>query len=608
MYKKFGWQKGFTVSLLVFSFFIGSLPVKGQELVSVSDITGGSSVFVFRSSSKSAPRKFVSTVKVKRTKAQRVETAKKVTKQFVTIAKVTPRRTRTKSVDPNKLPPAANTLPRAQASKLFAGVGEYYIDQEETDKALEIFRESVTLDDTNASAKNGLSEALALKGNSLLVAEKPETAKAYFEESLKFNPNNAVAFFGLGEVFSALDKDDEAIKNYEKALSLDKDLTEINVPLGILFYQKGEIAKADTFLTRALAASPDNADTQYFLGLIRYSQNRNQEALTAFRQAVKADPTNAELHFRIGEAHQRLNQNDEAINEFTEAVRLKPLYFEPQFEIGNIYYEMEKYPEAVKAFEAAKKLKNDSIELYINLADAYRQIPDYNGAESNYNQAITFIQRDPNYSKEETADIYSKIGYVIGRQCEINMRKSIRCKWNTAIASLEKSVELSPNAADYTNLGWAYYSTGKMDMAVRNEAEGRPKLEKAKAALLKAVELNPKFIEAPLVNLGSIYIDLGEYPAAIDALKKVTDKRSDWIFAHYALGVAYRKNNDIPNAITYFRKATDKDPNYVAAWSGLAESEIRNKNKKEAQKVIDKLKKLSPNEAQKLEVLMLGLK
>jgi len=608
MYKKFGWQKGFTVSLLVFSFFIGSLPVKGQELVSVSDITGGSSVFVFRSSSKSAPRKFVSTVKVKRTKAQRVETAKKVTKQFVTIAKVTPRRTRTKSVDPNNLPPAANTLPRAQASKLFAGVGEYYIDQEETDKALEIFRESVTLDDTNASAKNGLSEALALKGNSLLVAEKPETAKAYFEESLKYNPNNAVAFFGLGEVFSALDKDDEAIKNYEKALSLDKDLTEINVPLGILFYQKGEIAKADTFLTRALAASPDNADTQYFLGLIRYSQNRNQEALTAFRQAVKADPTNAELHFRIGEAHQRLNQNDEAINEFTEAVRLKPLYFEPQFEIGNIYYEMEKYPEAVKAFEAAKKLKNDSIELYINLADAYRQIPDYNGAESNYNQAITFIQRDPNYSKEETADIYSKIGYVIGRQCEINMRKSIRCKWNTAIASLEKAVELSPNAADYTNLGWAYYSTGKMDMAVRNEAEGRPKLEKAKASVLKAVELNPKFIEAPLVNLGSIYIDLGEYPAAIDALKKVTDKRSDWIFAHYALGVAYRKNNDIPNAITYFRKATDKDPNFVAAWSGLAESEIRNKNKKEAQKVIDKLKKLSPNEAQKLEVLMLGLK
>lgn len=608
MHKKFGWQKGFIGSFLVFSFFIGSLPVKGQELVSVSDITGGSSVFVFRSSAKSAPRKFVSTAKVKRTKAQRIETAKKVTKQFVAIAKVTPRRSRTKSFDPNSLPVAPNTMPKEQVSKIFAGVGEYYIDQENTDKAIEFFREAVTLDDKNESAKSGLSEALSLKGNALLVDEKAETAKAYFQEALKNNSNNAVAFFGLGEVYSALEKDDEAIANYEKALLLDKDLTEINVPLGILYYQKGEIAKADTLLSRALAVSPDNADTQYFLGLVRYAQNRNQEALTAFREALKADSGNAELHFRIGEALERLNQNDDAVNAFNEAVKLKPQYFEANFELGNLYYEMGKYPESVKAFEAAKKLKNDNIDVYINLGDAYRQIPDYNNAESNYNLATVFIQRDPNYSKEETADIYSKIGYVIGRQCEINMRKSVRCKWNTAITSLEKAVELSPNAADYTNLGWAYYSFGRIDMALRNEAEGRPKLEKAKVALLKAISMNPKFVEAPLVNLGSIYIDLAEYSAAIDALKQVTDKRGDWTFALYALGVAYRKNGDIPNAITYFQKAVNKDPNYVAAWSGLAESQIRSKNKKEAQKIIDKLKTLAPGEAQKLEVLMLGLK
>jgi len=608
MHRKFGWQKGFIGSFLVFSFFIGSLPIKGQELVSVSDITGGSSVFVFRSSAKSAPKKFVSTAKVKRTRAQRVETAKKVTKQFVAIAKVTPRRSRSKSVDPNNMPPAPNTMPKEQVSKIFAGVGEYYMDQENTDKAIEYFRESVTLDSKNTNAKSGLSEALSLKGNALLVEEKPETAKGYFEESLTNNPKNAVAFFGLGEVFSALEKDDEAIANYEKALLLDKDLTEINVPLGILYYQKGEIAKADTFLTRALAVSPNDADTQYFLGLVRYAQNRNQESLTAFREALKADSGNAELHFRIGEALERLNKNEDAVIAFNEAVKLKPQYFEANFELGSVYYEMGKYTESIKAFEAAKKLKNDNIDVYVNLGDAYRQIPDYNNAESNYNMATIFIQRDPNYSKEETAEIYSKIGYVIGRQCEINMRKAVRCKWNTAITSLEKAVELSPNAADYTNLGWAYYSAGRIDMASRNEAEGRPKLEKAKVALLKAISMNPKFVEAPLVNLGSIYIDLAEYPAAIDALKQVTDKRGDWTFALYALGVAYRKNGDIPNAITYFQKAVDKDPNYVAAWSGLAESQIRNKNKKEAQKIIDKLKTLAPGEAQKLEVLMLGLK
>ncbi|HQU84657.1 MAG TPA: tetratricopeptide repeat protein [Pyrinomonadaceae bacterium] len=612
MTRKIRWQNSLVGILLIISFMFGSLPIKGQELVSVSDITGGSSVFVFRNSSKSSPRKFVSSVKVKRTKAARIETTKKVTKQFVTIAKVEPRRPRTKTVDPNKLPPQVNTMPKAQASKLFAGVGEYYIDQENTEKAIEFFRESVTLDAKNGDAKKGLSEALALKGNTLLVDEKPDTAKAFFEESLKNNPNNAVAFFGLGEVYSALEKDDEAIVNYEKSLSLDKDLTEINVPLGILYYQKGEIAKADALLTRALASSPNDAETQYFLGLVRYAQNRNQESLTAFRQSLKTDPNNAELNFRIGQALERMDQNNEAIAAFNEAVKLKPQYFEAQFELGNLYYQSEKYADAVKSFEAAKRLKNDSIEVYVNLGDAYRQIPDYNMAESNYNLAITFIQRDPNFSKDETAEIYSNIGYVIGRQCEINMRKAVRCKWNTAINSLEKAVELSPNAADYTNLGWAYYSSARIDLASRNEAEAKPKLEKAKAALQKAVESNPKFVEAPLANLGSVYIDLGDYPAAIDTLKKVTDKRKDWAFANYALGVAYRKNNDILNAITAFSKAVDIDGNYIAALAGLGESQIRSKNKKEAQKVIDKLKKISSpdalREAQKLEVLTIQLK
>lgn len=608
MKKNFRWQQSFASLLLIAGILCGGLPARGQEIIPVTDITGGSSVFVFRSSSRTAPRGFVSSAVVKRSKAQRVETARKVTRQFVAIAKVAPRRTRTKAIDPNNMPPAPNTMPKAQASKIFAGVGEYYIDQQDTDRAIEFFRESTTLDAKNKSAQTGLSEALALKGNSLLVAERAETAKAFFEESLKYNPNNAVAYFGLGEVFGALDKADDAIANYEKALSFDKDLTEINVPLGILYYQKGEIAKADTLLTKALAAAPNDAETQYFLGLVRYAQNRNQEALTAFRQAVKTDANNAELHFKIGESLVRLKETDQAVAEFKEAIRLKPQYFEAQFELGNLYYEAGNFTEAIKSFEAAKRLKNDNADVLVNLGDAYRQIPDYNNAESNYNLATVFIERNPNYNKEELADIYSKIGYVIGRQCEINMRKAVQCKWKTGIASLEKAVELSPNAADYTNLGWAYYSWARVDLSARNDAEARPKLEKAKAALEKAIAANPKYIEAPLVNLGSVLIDLGEYPAAIDSLRKVTDKRTDWTFALYALGVAYRKNNDLPNAITYFRKAVDKDQNYVAAWSGLAESEFRNKNKKETEKIIERLKKLAPNEAQKLQVMMIGSK
>lgn len=607
MNKKMRWLKGFLSLLLVWSFSIGSFSVQAQDLVPISDITGGSSVFVFRSSRKAAPKRFVSVTKTKRTKIQRVETAKRVTKQFVTIAKVTPRRTRTKQVEPTKVPPTINTMPKGEASKIFAGVGEYYMDRNETDKAIEFFREALLLEETNPNALTGLSEALSLKGNQLLVEDKYPIARPFFEEAVKLNPKNAVAYFGLAEVLSDSDKDTEALANYEKALQFDKDLTEMYVPLGILYYQKGEIAKADEFLSKALAAAPNDAETQYFLGLVRYAQNKNEEALTGFRNAVKTDANFAEGHFYIGEALTRLNKNDDAVVEYTEALRLKPKYFEANLSKGNVLYELGKYDEAVKSFEEAKRLKNDNFTVYLNLGDAYRQTGNFNQAESNYNLATVFAQKDKNFNREDLGEIYSKIGFVVGQQCAINIKKFIPCKWNIAIQSLEKAVEISPNAADYSNLGWAYYTAGWLDLSQKRAADGKLKLEKAKVALQNALNLKPAYSEAPLLNLGMTLSDLGDYPGAIAALKAATDKKEDWTFAINELGIAYRKSGDLENAVKQFERVVAKDDKFVSAYYNLAEAQVQRKNMKEAKKAYEKLKKLGRNDlAQQIELMTSG--
>jgi hypothetical protein len=146
--------------ILVAGSLPGSVPVSGQDLVPVSDITGGSSVFVFRNSHRAATRKFVTAERARRSTAQRRASTQKINRQYVTLAKVTPRRARTEAVDPQNLPSEirVKTMNKVQASKLFAGVGEYYIDKEDTDKAISFFREAFTMDAQNSIAKNGLSE------------------------------------------------------------------------------------------------------------------------------------------------------------------------------------------------------------------------------------------------------------------------------------------------------------------------------------------------------------------------------------------------------------------------------------------------------------------
>ncbi|MCC7307053.1 MAG: tetratricopeptide repeat protein, partial [Acidobacteria bacterium] len=279
---------------VISAMLVGVVPVRGQELVSVGGITEGSSVFVFRTRSKASPRKYVSRTGSARTKSQRTETARKLNKQYIALAKVNPRRQRTAAVDPKDTRlTKIKTMAPEQAAKLFAGVGEYYMDRDDFNNAVDFFREAANLDKTYVVARNGLSEALALKGNEELVRDARGPARAFFEEALKYNPNNAPAHYGLGEIFSVEEKETDARASYEKALANDSELTEIYVPLGILYFRAGEIAKADELLTKALAISPNDAETQYFLGLIRYAQNRNEDALIALRKATSIDPAYA---------------------------------------------------------------------------------------------------------------------------------------------------------------------------------------------------------------------------------------------------------------------------------------------------------------------------
>ncbi|MGQ0543106.1 MAG: tetratricopeptide repeat protein, partial [Blastocatellia bacterium] len=372
-------QKSILAMVLTAAILVGANPTAAQDLIPVSDITGGASVFVFRSGSKAAPKRFSTKTRATLSKGQRIDSSKKVTKQYTALAKVTPRRTRTAVVNPNDPRiPKIKTMSPGDASKLFAGVGEYYMDQNDYNNAITFFRESLDLDATNKVAPSGLSEALALKGNEELAKDAFPVAKTFFDEALKYNSNNGPALFGLAEVYTEQGKENEAIGNYESALANDKDLTTIYVPLGILYYQKGEIAKADDMLTNAVAASPNDAQAQYFLGLVRLAQNQNQDALAAFQLAKTIDPKNADAFYQTGEAMIRLGKKAEAVEEYTQATVLRDRFFDAWFALGSVNYELGKYPESIAAYQKAVRLRNDNIETYINLVDAYRQIGSFN--------------------------------------------------------------------------------------------------------------------------------------------------------------------------------------------------------------------------------------
>ncbi|MDQ3179690.1 MAG: tetratricopeptide repeat protein, partial [Acidobacteriota bacterium] len=571
MYCKKQSLRAFFTFIIIWTFLINGLPAKGQDIPPTEELSLGSSVFLSR---KTSPKKFVSRgssrLIVKREKIQRVATVKKINRQYNTLAKVIKRRERIKIVAPENLPPDMSRIPADEASVILTGLGLYRYNRNEIDESIDAYRNSNRLDEKNLNAKLGLSDALAVKAAKLLEEDKLSDAENLLKEAIELNSENSAAYAGFGEFYEASEGDGEsranAIKNYEKALQIDKDLTEIYAPLGILYYKQGEIAKAEGYLTKALETSPNDVETQYFLGLIRYQQNNYKESEKAFKQAIKVYESSndfdklseniAEAHFYLGEIYGKLDQPDDALVEYQKARKLNPKYVRAWFETGTINYNRGNYTEAVNAFKEVTRLKNDNWEGYVNLGDAYRKLGNWGEAEGVYRIAALFIKDD--------AELYSSYGFVLGAQN----------KWDGAITKLNSAVSRSPNVLDYTNLGWAYYNSAQADLRVNRQDDAVAKLKLGKDALQKAVALRPDFAP-PYMNLGITLTDLGEYQAAVEAFTRATELRKNWVFAVNELGIAYRKLNDFDNAAKQFQKAVEIDDKYVVGYFNLGEAEIR---------------------------------
>lgn len=578
---------------LIAAFFMSGVPgLRGQGsgdiIAGGGDITAGSSVFKLRRPARQEKTAYKSVPK--RTTAQKKATRAKVVRQTIVVAKANQKKRPTKRVDPitlAKYVPKIKTMPPKEASLIMAGAGEYYLERDDLAKAIEFFNESVTLDSANRFGRSGLSDAYTRQASLHLEEDETEKAKFFYEEAVKYDDRNATAYAGLGEVYMALEDEKQALENYEKALAVDPDLTELYAPVGILYYQKPapDIANAEKYMTKALAAEPNDAQTQYFLGLIRNKQNRLDEALTALRRSLQIDADNAEAHYYLGEIYGKQGKDKEAIAEYQKAVELNPKYVNAWFDLGVAQYNNENFDAAVAAYKKVIELKNDNWDAYANLGDSYRQKNDFVNADGAYRIAASRIKDD--------AELYSKYGYVLTRLG----------RWKPAIEQLNNALSIDKSGFDYANLGFVYYNAAQFNMRSRREAEAKEHLENGKTALQRAVELDDRS-EAAYLNLGMTLTDLGDYAGAAKALERALDLRKNWLPALNELGIAYRKLGKLDEAIKQFRRVVEIDDKFAAGYYNLGEALYRNRKTDDARKIVEKLKPLNPRLARQLELMI----
>jgi TolB-like protein/Tfp pilus assembly protein PilF len=156
-------------------------------------------------------------------------------------------------------------------------------------------------------------------------------------KALSLAPDHAFAHLVLGSFYSAVDRSEEAIAEFEYALMLDRNLVYAHALIGMAKTALGRAGEAENHYSDALRLSPRDVSAHHWMssaGTSRLHLAKDEEAVLWFRRAIEANRNFAFTHFSLAAALAHLGRMDEACAAAKAGLKLEPSFTISRFRGG----------------------------------------------------------------------------------------------------------------------------------------------------------------------------------------------------------------------------------------------------------------------------------
>jgi tetratricopeptide (TPR) repeat protein len=335
-----------------------------------------------------------------------------------------------------------------------------------------------------------------------------------------------------------------------------------------------------------LKRDPNNIEAHKLLGRIYLrslgdmpgngngSDNVLKLAIDQNEQIVKIEPGNVDDHLLLGRLYRLNNDLQKAENELKIAVKLDPSSEEAVTTLALLYTDEGDTAHALQVLSSVPDTGR-SAKLYAALGATYEQRKDYKSAIDAYKHAIE-LDRDnldairgyaenllndgqidaalDQYkviadSNPEDAQTYLRISEIYRRQG----------KYDLALDSLKKAQTMVPDALEVPyNIAVVYEAQGRYDEAVKILQDLLKKTEKPDSSYSQSDRNNRGIF---MERLGMVYRDQENYPAAVEAFRKMIPLGDDNAKTGYQDMIdTYREAKEWPQETAVAKEAVQKMP------------------------------------------------
>jgi tetratricopeptide (TPR) repeat protein len=267
-------------------------------------------------------------------------------------------------------------------------------DQVSADEAIPFFHKAIELDPSSALTYAGLAEAQVQKfqrgyGYQWLDFAAQSVAKAQslnpdcapvllaaglfkqqrgwyeqaaqdFSRAVELTPYNGEAWNRLANAYSSMNRTDEAIATYQKAIQTQPDYYAPYIDFGLFYYFQGQFRQAEQLFRRASEIAPGLAKAHMDLGVALKEQSRFQEAERSLLTALRLQETSQVLT-NLGALYYQEERFVEAARYFEKSLNPEPPNALQYYDLGETYRHLGLVPEAIATYRRGLLLAESDV-------------------------------------------------------------------------------------------------------------------------------------------------------------------------------------------------------------------------------------------------------
>ena len=435
----------------------------------------------------------------------------------------------------------------------------------------------------------------------------------------------------LAKVYLQIEVYTEAVDEYRRIIALmevnpvsesegpgrNADIAAAYYGLGLACVGLEKFEDAVAAYQRAIASVPDWAYTHAALASAYVNMHRYTEALDAYKVAVALDPNDEMIQHQLGNVYSKRGEHSAAMQHQQRAIAIAPEFAAAHYQLGHLYAQEKQWTDAIASYRTAYRHDAMLVEALYNLAQASLRAGNPSAAREQMalfeerkatltplHQLRGALQRTQGTAERaqilaNIARLYLKNGFyekavweyqkALGMNPELvpahnglGIAYTMLGKHSEAVTAQRKALELQPNFAKaHAGLGLAYFSQNEMESALEHYR--------------RAAALAPQLLEAHL-KIGTILLKQKRYAEAIDTYKASAALAPDTAEIHHNLGICYARQakTDLEAARRYTQEAIRLDPNAASYYNTLALIDFRRGDYSQAETAIRKALELEP--------------